>query len=64
MKPMHHPNLVFIFADQLGAAYTGCYGHPQVQTPNLDRLARESVLFRNAYTATPLCTPYRGTLFT
>jgi len=59
-----HPNLLFIFADQLGALYMGCYGHPQVQTPNLDRLAGESVLFRNAYTAAPLCTPFRGTLFT
>ncbi|MBS3761781.1 MAG: sulfatase [Planctomycetes bacterium] len=58
------PNLLFVFADQLGAAYMGCYGHPQVQTPNLDRLAGQSVFFRNAYTATPLCTPFRGTLFT
>ena len=58
------PNLLFVFADQLGAVYMGCYGHPQVQTPNLDRLAAESVLFRNAYTAAPLCTPFRGTLFT
>jgi arylsulfatase A-like enzyme len=58
------PNLLFIFADQLGAAFTGCYGHPQVQTPELDKLAEKSVLFQNAYTATPLCTPFRGTLFT
>ncbi len=59
-----HPNLVFIFADQLGATYMPRYGHPQVRTPNLDRLARESVLFRNAYTVTPLCSPFRGALFT
>jgi arylsulfatase A-like enzyme len=58
------PNVLFILADQLGAVYTGCYGHPQVKTPNLDRLAEESVLFDNAYTAAPLCTPFRGTLFT
>lgn len=58
------PNLLFIFADQLGAHYLGCYGHPQVRTPALDRLAGESVRFSRAYTASPLCTPFRGTLFT
>jgi arylsulfatase A-like enzyme len=57
------PNVLFIFADQLGAHYLGCYGHPQVETPNLDRLAGESVRFTRAYTASPLCTPFRGTLF-
>ncbi|MBN2711307.1 MAG: sulfatase [Planctomycetes bacterium] len=58
------PNLLFIFADQLGSAYMGCYGHPQVRTPNLDRLAAESAMFEKAYTVCPLCTPFRGTLFT
>ncbi len=58
------PNLLFIFPDQLGACYMGTYGHPQVCTPNLDRLAGESVLFSNAYTACPISTPFRGTLFT
>ena len=59
-----HPNLLFIFADQLGATFMGCYGHPQVRTPHLDKLAEKAILFQNAYTATPLCTPFRGTLFT
>ncbi len=58
------PNLLFIFADQLGATYMGCYGHPQVKTPQLDKFTERSVIFQNAYTATPLCTPFRGTLFT
>jgi arylsulfatase A-like enzyme len=60
----NQPNLLFIFADQLGATFMGCYGHPQVKTPNLDKLCETAVLFQNAYTATPLCTPFRGTLFT
>ena len=70
MKPQHStgsnnpPNILFIFADQLGACYMPSYGHPQVQTPNLQRFARESMLFRNAYTACPLCSPFRGTLLT
>ena len=63
-QPDARPNVLFIFADQLGAPYMGCYGHPQVETPNLDRLAGQSVLFENAYTAAPLCTPFRVTLFT
>ncbi len=58
------PNVLFIFPDQLGAHYMGCYGHPQVRTPALDRLAAESLRFTRAYTASPLCTPFRGTLFT
>lgn len=58
------PNLLFVFPDQLGATYMGCYGHPQVRTPHLDALAAESVMFRRAYTASPLCTPFRGTLLT
>ncbi|MFW5858346.1 MAG: sulfatase [Planctomycetota bacterium] len=59
-----HPNLLFVFADQLGALVTGCYGQPQVRTPNLDRLAEDAVRFENAYTVAPLCTPFRGALFT
>jgi arylsulfatase A-like enzyme len=61
---MKKPNLLFIFADQLGAVWTGTYGNPDCQTPNMDRLAAEGTLFKNAYTASPLCTPYRGTVFT
>ena len=58
------PNLIFCLPDQLGAAWLGCYGNPDVHTPNIDRLAREGILFEQAYTASPVCTPYRGTLFT
>lgn len=58
------PNVLFVFADQLGATYMPCYGHPQVRMPNVDRLAGESMVFENAYTACPLCTPFRGTLLT
>lgn len=61
---MDTPNILFIFPDQLGAAWMGAYGNPVVQTPNLDRFAAQGILFENAYTACPLCTPYRGTLFT
>jgi arylsulfatase A-like enzyme len=59
-----HPNLIFILPDQWRATALGCYGNPDVQTPNLDRLAQESLVFDRAYTASPVCTPFRGTLFT
>jgi arylsulfatase A-like enzyme len=57
-------NLVFLFADQMHGFAMGCMGDKQIRTPHLDRLAQEGVLFRNAYSSAPVCTPFRGTLFT
>jgi arylsulfatase A-like enzyme len=57
-------NLLFVFPDQLGAPWLGCYGNPDVHSPNIDRFAQQGMLFEWAYTASPLCTPFRGTLFT
>ena len=56
---MSPPNILFIVSDQMVAALTGAYGHPVVETPNLDRLAREGVRFDAAYTPFPLCAPGR-----
>lgn len=53
------PNLVFIFSDQHTQGVAGCYGDPIAQTPALDRLAARGVVFDNAYTPAPLCTPAR-----
>ena len=64
MAGSDHPNLIFVFPDQLGATWLGCYGNPDVRTPNIDRFARQGILFERAYTASPVCTPFRGTLFT
>ena len=47
------PNIVFIISDQMTAVLTSVYGHPVVQTPNLQRLAAESVRFDAAYTPIP-----------
>jgi arylsulfatase A-like enzyme len=58
------PNIVFIFADQMHGFALGCMGHPNVKTPNLDRLAKRGVLFRNAYSASPICTPARANMWT
>jgi arylsulfatase A-like enzyme len=58
------PNVLFILADDLGYGDLSCYGRPDYQTPNLDRLATEGVRFANAYSASPLCTPTRCAFIT
>ena len=58
------PNIVFLLADQWRASATGYAGDPNVKTPNLDRLAKEGLSFRNAVSVCPVCTPYRAALMT
>lgn len=53
------PNILFLFSDQFNARCLSCSDHPDVQTPNLDRLARDGVRFENAYAQSPICTPSR-----
>lgn len=59
-----HPNIVFVFADQLRACGTGYGGDENVRTPRIDRLAANSINFRNAVSVCPVCTPYRASLLT
>ena len=49
------PNVVLVITDDQRYDTLGCTGHPAARTPNIDRLAREGVLFRRFYVATPLC---------
>lgn len=58
------PNIVFFVADDLGAHDLGCYGSTFYETPNLDRLAGEGMLFTDAYAACPVCSPTRAALVT
>lgn len=58
------PNIIYILADQWRASALGYSGDPNVKTPNLDLLAKESFNFRNAVSAIPICTPYRASLMT
>ncbi|MEP6705736.1 MAG: sulfatase-like hydrolase/transferase, partial [Acidobacteriota bacterium] len=53
------PNILFILADDAGWGDLSCYGRPDYQTPNLDKLARQGIRFTNAYSAAPVCTPTR-----
>ncbi len=58
------PNILIIYADQMRYDCMGCSGNPDVKTPHLDRLALEGVIFENAFTSYPLCTPFRASLLT
>ncbi len=58
------PNIVFILADDLGWGDLGCYGHPLIKTPNLDRLASRGTLFTHFYSASPVCSPSRAAFMT
>ncbi|MEZ6031576.1 MAG: sulfatase-like hydrolase/transferase [Planctomycetaceae bacterium] len=58
------PNIVVILCDDLGFGDLACYGHPSIQTPNLDRLAEEGIRFTNFYSAAPVCSPSRVGLIT
>jgi choline-sulfatase len=62
MSATEKPNILLIMADQLAHAALSVYGHPLVKTPNLDRLAREGVVFENFYSSSPLCAPARATV--
>ena len=61
MKPQ---NILIVMADQLTALALGCYGHPVVKSPHIDRLAGEGVIFDAAYSSSPLCTPARYAFMT
>jgi len=58
------PNFVIMVADDLGYGDLGSYGHPEIRTPNIDRLAEEGLRFTNGYAAAPVCTPARVGLLT
>jgi arylsulfatase A-like enzyme len=58
------PNIVLIYADDIGYGDTGPYGATRVKTPNLDRLAAQGMRFTNAYCSSATCTPSRYSLLT
>jgi choline-sulfatase len=61
---MQPKNMLFIMSDEHQARAAGCYGHPFVKTPNMDRLAAAGTRFAAAYTASPICVPARAAFAT
>ncbi len=61
---MPRPNIIFILIDDLGWRDLSCYGSTFYETPNLDRLATESVRFMDAYATCPVCSPTRASILT
>src|SRR6266542_3321168 len=63
-QPFPRPNIVFILVDDLRWDALCVAGHPFVKTPNIDRIAKEGVTFRNTFVTTPLCSPSRASFLT
>lgn len=63
-KPIDKPNVIFIYADDLGYGDLSCYGATKIKTPNLDKLANSGVRFSNAHCTSATCTPSRYALIT
>src|ERR1700693_4267630 len=58
------PNFLVIVTDDQGIGDVGCFGHPEVRTPNLDRLASEGVRFTQWYANAPVCSASRAAIMT
>src|SRR5512141_639715 len=58
------PNIIFILADDLGHGHLGCYGQKKIETPHIDRLAKEGLRFTQAYAGCTVCAPSRSVLMT
>jgi len=58
------PNILFILSDDHSVPHLGCYGDPNLKTPNLDKLAAEGMRFDRVYTTAPQCVPSRASLMT
>ncbi|MBI9064947.1 MAG: arylsulfatase [Marinilabiliaceae bacterium] len=63
-KERKQPNIIYILADDLGYGELGCYGQEKIETPNIDNLAKEGVIFTQHYSGAPVCAPSRCVLLT
>ena len=63
-KSARRPNIIFLFADDLGYGDLGCYGQQRIKTPNLDRMAAEGIRFTQHYAGSTVCAPSRCVLMT
>lgn len=58
------PNIVILLCDDLGYGDLSCFAHPEIRTPNLDKLADEGVKLTHCYSSAPVCSPSRAGLLT
>ncbi len=63
-KEENPPNVVIIFTDDQGYQDLGCFGSPDIETPNIDQMAREGARFTNFYVSQPVCSASRASLLT
>ena len=64
ISPKERPNIIYILADDLGYGELGIYGQQKIETPNIDALAREGMIFTQHYSGAPVCAPARYMLLT
>lgn len=64
LQAQSRPNILLIYVDDLGYGDLGSFGHPVIQTPNIDRLAKEGMTLTNYYAPSALCSPSRAGLLT
>lgn len=63
-RKMNRPNIIFIFSNQQRYKTMGCTGNPVIHTPAFDRLASQGMLFEQAFSSCPICSPYRAQVLT
>jgi arylsulfatase A-like enzyme len=63
-KKSGQPNIILIVSDDHSAPFLGCYGYPEIKTPNIDKLAAEGIIFKKAYTTAPQCVLSRAAIMT
>ncbi|WP_420146834.1 sulfatase-like hydrolase/transferase [Spirosoma sp.] len=63
-SPADRPNILWIVSEDNNTSLIGCYGNPYATTPNIDQFAKESILYKNAFSTAPVCAPSRNTLIT
>jgi len=64
VRPDRQPNIILIMADDLGYNELGCYGQTKIETPNIDKLAEEGMMFTQFYSGSAVCAPSRCNLMT
>ena len=63
-KKIRRPNILLLMSDNQSADHLGCYGDKSIKTPNIDKLAKKGVIFKNAYCSAPSCSPARASMLT